>query len=185
DLLEESLRLVIDRHEALRTSFRAEGGKAVQVVQSRCPWILPAADLDRLLPADREREAQRLALCEANRGFDLGRAPLLRVHALRHGSAATLLLFNVHHIVTDGWSMNILIREVSVLYHALAAGCPSELAELPIQYADFAVWQRERCAGAAGAADLAFWRRYLEDAPRSLELPTDRPRPPGEEGLQG
>jgi amino acid adenylation domain-containing protein len=180
DVLAAALGRVVDRHETLRTCFGTVDGEVVQIVHSYVPLPLPVIDLDRLPPARRERKALQLARREANRPFDLRQAPLLAFFALRLGAAETVLVFTQHHIVTDGWSMNILVREISAIYRSLCQGRPADLPELPIQYADFAVWQRERFKGASAAGRLDYWRRQLEAAPQLLELPLDHPRQPGE-----
>ena len=120
---------------------------------------------------------RQLAREEAQRPFDLVRGPLLRESLLRLSRDEHVLLLGVHHIVSDGWSMDILLRELAALYGAFAAGRPSPLPELPVQYADFAVWQREWLQGAVLERRLEYWRTQLEGAPAVLELPTDRPRP--------
>ena len=140
--LHQSLGAIIDRHEVLRTTFAAVDGLPVQVIGRSCAASLSLLDL-RALPADeREAVAARLATAEARRPFDLARGPLLRAVLLRLGDAEHILLLTMHHIVSDAWSMDVFIREVTALYVAFSAGYPSPLPELPIQYADYAVWQR-------------------------------------------
>src|SRR6185436_13565383 len=145
------------------------------------PAPLPEVDL-RALPADRrETEARRLAAAEALRPCDLSRGPLLRAGLLRLSAGAggdALLLLTVHHIVADGWSMSILVRELGALYAAFCQGRPSPLPALPVQYADYAAWQRQWLQGEVLASQLAYWRERLAGAPAVLELSTDRPRPP-------
>ncbi|MEW5927747.1 MAG: non-ribosomal peptide synthase/polyketide synthase [Gemmatimonadota bacterium] len=176
-LLERAVTGLARRHETLRTVFAAAGGEPVQVVLDAAPVALPVTEL-RGLPAEaREAEARRLAREEAARPFDLAAGPLLRVSALRLDEAEWGLLFTMHHVVSDGWSMGVLIREVSELYGALAEGREPELPELAVQYADYAAWQRAWLAGEALESRLGFWRDKLAGAPPLLELPTDRPRP--------
>ncbi|HEY0510559.1 MAG TPA: amino acid adenylation domain-containing protein, partial [Thermoanaerobaculia bacterium] len=177
--LAAALDAVVARHETLRTSFAEEEGEPVQVIAAALAVPLPAVDLTAL-PADR-REAETRALIrrEAARPFDLGRAPLLRVLLLRLGSEEHLLFLNQHHIVTDAWSLGLLVGELLEVYAAFRAGRPSTLAELPIQYADFAVWQREWLQGEALERQLAPWRRRLEGAPADLALPADHPHARG------
>jgi amino acid adenylation domain-containing protein len=176
-VLERSLTEIVRRHETLRTVFAAGGGEPVQVVRDAAPVALPVTDLRRLPDALRETEVLRLAAAEAERPFDLAAGPLLRVSALRLKEAEWAVLFTLHHIVSDGWSMGLLVHEVSELYDALAEGRRAELPELPVQYADYAAWQRAWLTGEALESRLAFWREKLADAPPLLELPTDRPRP--------
>ncbi|HEX7243109.1 MAG TPA: amino acid adenylation domain-containing protein, partial [Longimicrobiaceae bacterium] len=173
-----ALSEVVRRHETLRTTFEALGGGAVQVIGPPAPVPVPVADLRRLPEARRGAEALRLAGEESLRPFDLARGPLLRAALLRTGDAEWVLLFTLHHIVSDGWSMDVLLRETSAAYGALTDGRESSLPELPVQYADFAVWQRRWLAGGVLDAQLAWWRERLEGAPPLLDLATDRPRPP-------
>ncbi|MFL6282296.1 MAG: amino acid adenylation domain-containing protein [Pyrinomonadaceae bacterium] len=173
--LEETLSEIVRRHEILRTTFRAEGGQPSQFITPARPSALDLQDLsDSLEP---EALAERLALEEAQRPFDLTRGPLLRPSLLRLEEETHLLLLTMHHIVSDGWSSGVLMREVSALYTAFRAGQQSPLPELEIQYGDYAVWQRTWLDGAALEDSLAYWKGQLSGAPSSLELPSDRPRP--------
>jgi amino acid adenylation domain-containing protein len=177
-LLERVLGMIVQRHESLRTRFVARGGEPAQVVVDAMPVPVPVTDL-RGVPADaREAELRRLAAEEALRPFDLAAGPLLRAGVLRLDGAEWAILFTMHHVVSDGWSMQVLVREVSELYGALEAGREAALAPLPVQYADYAVWQRAWLAGGVRDAQLDWWRGQLAGAPPLLELPTDRPRPP-------
>jgi amino acid adenylation domain-containing protein len=175
-----SLREVVRRHEALRTVFHLPEGEdePVQRILPAAPVPLPLVDPGGLPRGAWEAEARRLIGAQARRTFDLSRGPLLRAVLLRLSEEEHILLLNLHHIVTDGWSMGILAREVAALYDALSAGRPTPLAELPVQYADFAAWQRAWMAGDVLAAQLAYWREALAGAPPLIDLPTDRPRPP-------
>jgi amino acid adenylation domain-containing protein len=175
-VLEHVLAEVVRRHEALRTTFRPVDGQPEQVIAPAAGWSLPEVDLSALAGPERGREARRLASEEGRRPFDLARGPLLRTTLLRLGGEAVLLL-NMHHIVSDGWSMGVLEREVTELYGAFSRGEPSPLPELPIQYADFAVWQRSWLSGGELERQLGFWRAHLAGAPAVLELPADHPRP--------
>ncbi len=174
-LLEAVLGEIVRRHESLRTTFVVVDGKPVQDVAPWRPFVLPRVDLSFLPEAEREAEALRLADRDVRRPFDLARGPLLRVTLVRLAEEEQLVLFNMHHIVSDGWSITVLLREIRALYEALSQGAPSPLPELPLQYPDFAVWQREWLQGAALEAQLAYWREQLEGAPE-LDLPVDRPR---------
>ncbi len=168
---------VVRRHEALRTTFAERDGEPVQVIAPARRWTLPLADLGGLRADAREAEARRLAEAELSRPFDLERGPLFRAALLRLGAAEHILLLDVHHIVADGWSLGVLVREITTLYEAALAGAPSPLPELPIQYADFAVWQRSWLRGEELQRQIAYWRRRLDGSPAILELPADRPRP--------
>src|SRR6185436_11440812 len=160
------------RHEALRTTFHAAPGGPVQVIEPWAPGPLPRIDLSALPDSGREAEAARLVAAEAVRPFDLQTGPLLRAALLRIGMDDHLALLLCHHIVVDGWSVGVLLGELAALYTAPEALLPP----LPIQYADYAVWQRRRFEGEALAESLAWWRDHLPGHP-ALDLPTDRPRP--------
>ncbi|HVR07182.1 MAG TPA: amino acid adenylation domain-containing protein, partial [Thermoanaerobaculia bacterium] len=171
------LEEVVRRHEALRTTFSASARGPVSRVLASQPVPLPVVALDGLAAAAAAAEVQRLLAVEAMGAFDLVRGPLLRTTLLRLGAREHVLTAVMHHIVTDGWSMGVLQREVGLLYGALSRGGGSPLPELPIQYADFASWQRQWLQGEVLARQLAYWRERLAGAPRRLELPADRPRP--------
>jgi amino acid adenylation domain-containing protein len=176
--LERSVNEIVRRHESLRTSFSIVDGQPVQVVTPALTVTLPVVDLSSIPDVEREAEALRLTSEEARLPFDLSHGPLLRVTLLRLAEQEHRLLLTLHHIVSDGWSMGVLFRELSALYGALSTGKPSPLAELPIQYPDFAVWQRQWLQREVLKGQLAYWKEKLADAPAALELPTDRPRPP-------
>jgi amino acid adenylation domain-containing protein len=175
--LRRALAEVMRRHESLRTTFREANGTPVQVVHPPADVPLPVDDLTGLEGAEAEAAVHRLAGDETARPFDLAAGPLWRARLLRLGGDEHVLLLCVHHIVSDGWSMGVLTRELTALYAAFAAGRPSPLTELPVQYADFARWQREQLQGEGLASQLAFWKRLLAGMPELLELPTDFPRP--------
>nr|QEO74431.1 condensation domain-containing protein [uncultured bacterium] len=166
--LAAALGELVRRHETLRTTF---GSGPVQIISEPDGWTLPKIDLRGLPEPLREAEALRLAGENAGEPFDLERGPLLRTRLLALGPEEHVLLFNVHHIVSDGWSMGVLVREVVALYEG------SPLPPLPIQYADFAAWQRRWLSGEVLAAQLRYWKEQLAGAPPLLELPTDRLRP--------
>ncbi len=173
-----ALAAIVGRHEVLRTTFAVVDGQPVQVigpVAAHTP--MPMIDLQALPEAERAAAVRRLALAEARRPFDLARGPLLRTALLRLRGAEHVLLLTMHHIVSDGWSMGIFVRELAAIYAADVAGRPTDLPALAVQYADYAVWQRAWLQGPALDAQIAYWRRRLADMP-ALQLPTDRPRPP-------
>jgi len=176
--LERALAEIVRRHEALRTVFELVAEGPVQRVTAPQPLDLARIDLCGLPPAIREAEAARRMRAETRTPFDLARGPQLRVRLLRLAADEHLALLAMHHIVSDGWSMGILIRELSALYAAYAAGKGSPLAELPVQYPDFADWQRRALTGEALEEQLRYWRAQLAGACRVLDLPLDRPRPP-------
>jgi amino acid adenylation domain-containing protein len=176
--LERALGEIVRRHEALRTIFAEADGAPVQVIAPFGGFALPVEELSSLSDADREAAVGRRAGEEARRAFDLSAGPLFRAVLLRLGAEEHVLLLTVHHIVSDGWSMGVLYRELSALYEAYRQGGESPLPELAVQYADYAVWQREQLSGEGLDRQLAYWRERLADAPALLELPTDHPRPP-------
>ncbi|HEX2205126.1 MAG TPA: amino acid adenylation domain-containing protein [Longimicrobium sp.] len=173
--VERSLGEVARRHEALRTTFALADGRPVQAIAPRVEVAMEVVDLRPLEGAAREAEARR-AFENAAKPFDLGRGPLLRAALLVDGDGRRLLLA-VHHIVSDGWSMGVIGRELAACLAAYAEGREPELPPLPVQYADYAVWQRERLQGERLERELAFWRARLDGAPEALALPADRPRP--------
>ncbi|HEV7216896.1 MAG TPA: condensation domain-containing protein, partial [Chloroflexota bacterium] len=176
DALGHSLNAVVQRQEALRTSIVTANGEPVQLVASRLQVPLPVVDLCDRPAMERLPEAMRLGQDDARRPFDLTNASLMRAMLLRLGDEEHVLCLTMHHIVTDGWSLRVFFGELMALYEARLALRPSPLAALPVQYADFALWQRERLRGAVLEEHLAYWRRRLATLPE-LDLPTDRPRP--------
>jgi amino acid adenylation domain-containing protein len=175
--LERALGEIVRRHEALRTTFGVVDGSPVQVIAPFGGFALPVEDLSALGEADREAAAGRRAAEEALRPFDLAAGPLFRAALLRLGAGDHVLLLSMHHVVGDGWSIGVLSREFTALYAAYRDGRESPLPELAVQYADYAVWQREQLVGEALDRQLAYWRERLSGAPELLELPADRPRP--------
>jgi natural product biosynthesis luciferase-like monooxygenase protein/amino acid adenylation domain-containing protein len=171
--MERALGELVRRHAGLRTVFPLTADGPVQRILP-AEFTLPVTDLSGR--ADAWEQALRLAQADAVHVFDLSRGPLFRVHLLRLASDDHVLLMNMHHVVSDGWSMNVLRGDLLALYQAFAGGTASTLADLPITYADYAVWQRGLLEG-EGGAQLAYWRERLAGAPALLELPTDRPRP--------
>ncbi|WP_394842177.1 amino acid adenylation domain-containing protein [Pendulispora brunnea] len=172
-LFERSLGALIARHEALRTSFGTKDGEPVQVIAQDAKVPFEAFDLSDASASDKETRVQRMAAEQASRPFDLGRAPLIRVAAAKLGAGEHVLVLVVHHIVADGWSMSVLVGELAELYDAERSGRPSTLRPLPIQYADFAVWQRDWMRGPVREAHLGYWRQRLQDPPPALDLRPD------------
>ena len=177
DALRRAFGEIVRRHEVLRTSLPFTGEQPVQHVAPPAPVDLPLHDLRHLPEEEREAEAQRVMHDIATRAFDLERGPLFRAALVRTADDEHVLQVNLHHVISDGWSIGVLWDELSALYAAFAEGRPSPLAGLPIQYADFAVWQRAWLSGEVEEAQLGYWRRKLAGAPPLLELPTDRTRP--------
>ena len=176
--LERALDALRRRHESLRTTFSQRGGQPVQVIHPFAPVPLPVEDLSSLGPAAREAEAERRATADLDTGFDLAAGPLFRARLLRLAADDHVLLACMHHVVSDGWSVGVIGRELAALYGAFAAGRPDPLPAPALQYADFAAWQREWLSGERLAGEVEFWRRTLAGAPPALELPLDHPRPP-------
>ncbi len=177
EALEQSLNEIVRRHEALRTTFGMAEGHPVQVIAPFSEKRLPMVNLEGLPESEREVQARRLATEEALRPFDLAQSPLLRATLLRLGTQEHVLLLNMHHIVSDGWSIWIFQRELVALYRAFSAQERSTLPELPIQYADFAAWQRQWLKGKVLETQLAYWKQQLGGELPALNLPTDWPRP--------
>ncbi|ACC81527.1 non-ribosomal peptide synthetase [Nostoc punctiforme] len=175
--LEQSLSEIIRRHEALRTNFITQAGEAVQIIRPVSSWTMTVIDLQDLPADEREIEIQQLATVAAQQPFDLVNESLIRTTLLAISETENILLFCMHHIVSDGWSMGVFVQEVAELYTAFSQGHLSSLPELAIQYADFAVWQRQWLQGEVKESQINYWREQLAGAPALLELPTDRPRP--------
>jgi amino acid adenylation domain-containing protein/non-ribosomal peptide synthase protein (TIGR01720 family) len=168
---------IVRRHESLRTTFDSTGGHAVQIVHPATDVPIPVLDLSEVSGEEREAETARCLLDEATRPFDLRRGPVFRIRLVRLGPREHLLVSGMHHIVTDGWSMGVFVDELAASYAAEVGGVPAEPSPLPVRYVDFAGWQGDRLSGDALDGQLAYWRRQLDELP-SLELATERPRPP-------
>ncbi|WP_286191373.1 non-ribosomal peptide synthetase, partial [Comamonas sp. JC664] len=177
EALEQAFASLVLRHEALRTTFQEVDGAPVQVIASEAPVRLQFVDLSGLPEAERSAEAERRINQEAALPFELARGPLLRTALLKLSEREHVLVLVMHHIVSDGWSMGVLVREVAAVYDASTQGQPFPLTELPLQYADYAVWQRNWLQGEVLQAQLQWWKEQLQGAPQALELPTDKPRP--------
>jgi amino acid adenylation domain-containing protein len=175
--LELSLNEITRRHEILRTVFETVGGNPVQRIQPFTPMSLQSLDLSDMPPDERSATLEQLVAGEWQRPFDLARGPLMRALLVVLDEQEHALLFTLHHIIDDGWSVGILVREVSALYEAFVSGAPMPLSDLPVQYADFAVWQREQLEGDVLNQQLSYWKEQLANIPSVLELPLDRPRP--------
>ncbi|MEE1825256.1 amino acid adenylation domain-containing protein [Streptomyces sp. BE20] len=176
EVLRDALNEVVRRHEALRTAFRLLDGRPAQLVRPRLTVELPEIDLrqDRLTGTALD---ERIAAAAIGEPFDLETGPLVRMTLLRTADDESVLVLALHHLVSDRWSVWVLLSELAALYEAFAAGRPSPLPDLPVQYGDFAVWQREQRDQGRWTEQLAYWRERLAGAPAALELPTDRPRP--------
>jgi amino acid adenylation domain-containing protein len=175
--LNQALHGLIARHETLRTSFRAVDGEPVQVISASEAIDFELVDLSGMARGEAEEQAREIAAQASRSPFDISRGPLLRASVIRLDAEDHVLLLVTHHIVSDGWSMGILFRELGALYNAQVEGRSDSLPELPIQYADFALWQRDWLKGEALQDELNYWREQLSGAPELLALPTDRARP--------
>ena len=173
--LEQSFRKMIRRHEALRTTFQMDGDTPVQMIHPPGDFLLPVIDLEVHSLSDQDTEIRR-QVCEDRNGlFDLATGPLMRVSLLRLGPTDHVLLLTFHHIITDGWSMGVFHRELMICYEAYARQQVPTLPTLPLQYVDYAVWQREWFQGERLDQQLSYWKTKLAGAPTLLDLPTDRP----------
>jgi amino acid adenylation domain-containing protein len=176
--LQQSLTTIVGRHAVLRTGIRAQGQRVVQRVQPARPQALPLIDLQDLEPVAQAAALQHLCTLEAGRLFDLTCGPLLRTTLVQMQAEDYLLLLTTHHLVFDGWSTGVLLRELAQLYDLFTGGRQPELSALPVQYTDYALWQREGASSAQLDRQLAYWQEHLTGVPPVLELPSDFPRPP-------
>jgi amino acid adenylation domain-containing protein/FkbM family methyltransferase len=177
DALQQAFAEIVRRHESLRTRIAVDGERAVQRIEPPRMFALERVNLRILAAQTREKEAQRLLQAQLEEPFDLYRGPLLRVQLLELDDTLHVLLVTIHHIVSDGWSLGILKKELSALYEAYIHEQPSPLPDLPIQYADYAIWQRQWLLGEQLQQHLRHWKTHLDGAPPLLELPCDRIRP--------
>ena len=176
--LERSLREIIRRHGALRTRFVVENGEPLQKVEASVEFRLPLLDLGSQESAEnRRKRAQEIVEQEAAKPFDLGIAPLLRGVLVRLEEREHILALSIHHIVVDEWSMGVLQQEMALLYAAYVQGQESPLQEMPMQYADYTLWQAQWLKGEVFVRQMEYWKRQLAGMPELLELPTDKPRP--------
>ncbi len=175
--LETSLNTIIQRHEILRTSYRVVDGQPVQVIHSELALSLRYQALNQHEPAEREAAARQMAFDEIQAPFELNRGPVVRALVLQLQPKDHWLVLTIHHIAADGWSIGVLLRELTQAYHAACRGVAAQLPELAIQYADFTLWQQEYLAGDVLTEQLNYWRTVLADAPHQLALPLDYPRP--------
>ncbi|MGF2038868.1 MAG: non-ribosomal peptide synthetase [Nostoc sp. CmiVER01] len=175
--LEQSLREIIHRHEALRTNFITVDGKPSQIIQTQTNWTFSVVDYQHLSTTEQKIATQQLAQKQLIQPFDLATEALIRATLVVLNKTEHVLLVYMHHVVSDGWSMGVFVQELAALYNAYSIDQPSSLAPLPIQYADFAIWQRQWLQGDVLQKQLIYWQQQLADAPGLLSLPTDRPRP--------
>ena len=174
--LKQSINDIVVRHEVLRTKFSARNGQPIQVIEEPTEVELPLWDLSELEESQRELRARGIVGQEFKRPFDLERGPVWRAGLIKITQQDHVLMMTIHHIASDGWSMGVLVKEFTALYEQYSSGRKAELPELEVQYADYAVWQREWLQGEVLQEQIDYWRNQLEGAP-ALELPTDRPRP--------
>jgi amino acid adenylation domain-containing protein len=176
EAFQQSLTKIVERHEVLRTTFHSRDGLPAQIVSEACPVPVRHQDLSDLHESERMRRFLQLAREEVHRPFDLSRDLMLRSTLFRLGGQDHVLLLTMHHIASDGWSQGVVLNELNEFYNGYCVGLPPKLPKLPIQYADFAIWQREVFQGQTLARDLTYWREKLSGAPAVLRLPTDHQR---------
>ncbi|MBW4477607.1 MAG: amino acid adenylation domain-containing protein [Tolypothrix brevis GSE-NOS-MK-07-07A] len=177
EALQESFNEIVNRHEALRTNFQTREGQAVAVISQEKPITLSILDISNLEANQQQAEIKQQAAQAAQQPFDISSDHLLRVKLLRLSEQEHIVLLTMHHIVSDGWSIGVLVEELATLYQAFCQGQFSPLPTLPIQYVDFAGWQRQWLQGQVLENQISYWLKQLENAPKVLELPTDYPRP--------
>ena len=177
EALQAALQEIVRRHESLRTNYQVVDGSAVRTIAPELDLHIPTIDLQHLSPEEQLSQVQQLSDRESEQPFDLANDPLLRVILLRLGTDDHVLLLGMHHIITDGWSMGVFANELEAFYGTKVLGLPSPLAQLPIQYADFAIWQRQPAIAEILSPQLSYWKQQLAGVPPLLELPTDYPRP--------
>src|SRR5262249_39847759 len=175
--LEKALSEIVNRHEVLRTRIIEIDGEGFQEVASRMTFVLPTIDLSHLPKEQAEAEVQRLSMEDVRQPYNLKEAPLMRVKLLRLSDQEHVLIMNFHHIVCDGSSLVIFYQELAALYEAFLEGKNSNLPSLPVQYADYAVWQHDQLQGGVLKSQLAYWKRQLCTGLSTLNLPTDYERP--------
>jgi amino acid adenylation domain-containing protein len=175
--LEQSINEIVRRHESLRTTFTAIDGDPVQVISPALELHISVLDLSHICPAEQEAEASRLISKEAHRPFDLAKGPLIRPTILSLGDEQRILILTTHHIISDGWSQGIFMQELAELYRANCHGTTVNLPELPVQYADYAMWQRDWMQQDVLQEQLSYWKKQLAGVPSILQLPFDRARP--------
>ena len=180
EALERALNEVVARHESLRTTIRQVDGEPAQIINSPHVFHLPKFDLRNVPAAQRETEAQLLLTNEARKSFNVEGGPLFRATLLLLSAEEHILLLTMHHIISDGWSITVLVRELIELYEAFAANKPATLPDVSVQYVDFAIWHRQWLQGDVLEKSVSYWKEKLAGAPSLLELPTDRPRPPSQ-----
>jgi amino acid adenylation domain-containing protein len=176
-VFQRTIAALMERHEALRTRFGEHDGEPVQWIDDRVEVSVPCSDLSELSSVERDSTLDDIIRQEFATPFDLGRAPLFRVRLVRLQDAEHILLLNMHHIISDGWSKVVLTREISAIYEAFTLGTPAPLPPLALQYVDYAYWQRSHLRGSLLDQQLDYWKRQLGEAPQLTELPTDKPRP--------
>ncbi|MEM9482216.1 MAG: amino acid adenylation domain-containing protein, partial [Cyanobacteria bacterium P01_F01_bin.116] len=177
DALEQSLNEILKRHDSLRTRFLDQDEHTYAIITPFSESVLPLTDLSKIPGIDQETEVRRLTTEVACQPFDLTADQLFRIRLLRLSTTDHLMLLTMHHSIADGWSSNILMRELLALYDAFSIGRPASLPKIPIQYVDFAIWQKQHSQAAFWDSELAYWKRQLANAPTLLAVPTDKPRP--------
>ena len=178
DALRRAVQTIVDRHESLRTHFAEERGEPVQIIAPSLTLEIPIKDLSGLSEAEQQRQVMESVNNEWSDPFDLAHGPVLRLKLLKLAEDNHILLQTFHHIVSDGWSLGVFMREFRDLYDAYSQGHKNPLPDLPLQFADFALWQMQEAREGLLDEDLRFWKEHLAEIPEELEIPRDRPRPP-------
>jgi hypothetical protein len=178
DALRRTVQTIVDRHESLRTHFAEERGEPVQIIAPSLTLEIPIKDLSGLSEAEQQRQVMTFVNNEWCEPFDLAHGPVLRLKLVKLAEEDHILLRTFHHIVSDGWSLGVFMREFRDLYEAYSQGRENSLPDLPLQFADFALWQMQETSEGLLDEDLRFWKEHLAEIPEELEIPKDRPRPP-------
>ncbi|NET71698.1 MAG: amino acid adenylation domain-containing protein, partial [Sphaerospermopsis sp. SIO1G2] len=177
EALENSFQTIIKRHQTLRTNFQEIAGKPQQIIQQQIDWKLSIKNLENLEHQEQEKQIAAIIKNQTNKPFNLEKDNLIRAELIKITENLNILTLCMHHIISDGWSIGILVEELATIYNNQIKGKETELKPLPIQYADFATWQRNWLQGETLETQINYWSKQLEKAPKQLEIPTDRPRP--------
>jgi amino acid adenylation domain-containing protein len=177
NVLEQSLAMLVQRHESLRTTFTSRGGQALQIIAPELHIAVPVVDLSSIADTIRDEQVLRLIQQDLHTSFDLINGPLLRIQLLHLAEQKHILLLTCHHIISDGWSVDVILRDLTIFYQSQMYGKPTLLPDLPVQYADYTLWQQQLLQGEVLQSHLNYWQQQLAGSPTQVTLPADRPRP--------